>query len=215
MQQWSGRNRRRVTCWRSRRAVADGGARVLVCGLRGGEPGISTARHRAQSMCRRKEEVDEARPRRRRSQWSRALRSRSARGQIHYAKVVKPCNPNKKEVRARRRPWNSRQVGPWRGGRGELREVLKSSQTRRDKHERAGAATLASARVPPPGGGSRLGKLRFFLLMGRLACFSGVGRWVAMHGAEQLCCAHCYLCIIGGLTGRAEGSLGRTRRVGD
>ena len=47
MRQWSGRNRRRVTCWKSRRTVVDGGTRVLVCGLREGEPRISTARHRA------------------------------------------------------------------------------------------------------------------------------------------------------------------------
>ena len=64
MQQLSGRKRRRVTCWESRLTVADGGARVLVCGLREGEPRVSTAQHRAQSMCRREEEADEASPRR-------------------------------------------------------------------------------------------------------------------------------------------------------
>ena len=119
--------------------------------------------HRAQSMCRRKEEVDEARPRRRRSQWY--LRSRGARGQMHYVKVVKPCNPNKKEARARRNPWDPRQVGPWRGGRGGLREVLRSSQARLDKN------ASGSRRCNPgfgqgaaPSGGSRLGKHVFFPL---------------------------------------------------
>mgnify|MGYP005653491613 CR=1 FL=1 len=118
MRQWSGRSRRRVTCWRSRRTVAEGEARVLVCGLRESEPRLSFARHPAQSVCRRKEGVDEASPRWRRSQWS--LRSRGARERIQ-------CD--KKEVRARRGS-----VHLAAGSRGEVREVRRSSRTRRGKH---------------------------------------------------------------------------------
>ena len=94
MQQWSGRNRRRVACWRSRRAVAEGEARVLVCGLRESEPRLSFKRHRAQLVCRREEGVDEASPRWRRSQWPLRLRG-----------ILEQIDCNKKEVRARRDPW--------------------------------------------------------------------------------------------------------------
>ena len=132
MQQWSGRNRRRRTCWKSRMTVADGGTRVWASGPREGGPRRSTARRPAQSMCRRKEEVDEASPQRRRSQ--RSLHLRSVQGQIHDVKVVRPCSPNKKEARARRKPWSPRQVGSWRGGRGELHGVRRSSQTQQGKH---------------------------------------------------------------------------------
>ena len=37
-------------------------------------------------------------------------------------------------MRAKEAPWNPQQVGSWRGGRGKLREVCRSSQMRWDKH---------------------------------------------------------------------------------
>ena len=67
MQLWSGRNRRRETCWKSGLTAAEGGAQVLVRGLREGEPKVLTAHHRAESMCRREVEADESSPRTRRS----------------------------------------------------------------------------------------------------------------------------------------------------
>ena len=93
--------------------------------------------------------------------------------QCTYIKVVRERqNPwdtrNKKGMRAKQKPWNPRRVA---------RVVERSLRPAEASYAEfagglghggmsmcvgADAATLASARVPPPGGGGRLGQLRFF-----------------------------------------------------
>ena len=127
--------------------------------MRSHKKNLKASASQSQSMCRRTEEVDEASPRRRRNQ--KSLHVRGVRGQVHYVEVVKPCSPNKKEVRARRNLG-----GRW--GRGEEAEASYAKYAGVAKRSgvsarvRAGAGTLASVRVPPPGGGSRLGNFVFF-----------------------------------------------------